>query len=181
MDSQLFLVTYDHPNFQWTVLGSGSEESPDWAEDKLRDKVPELGEEITNLRIWGVKPGPNNEQTYRKMKEGDYLLFYRNKKYRWAGIVGDIFQNERFDQEYWVEETKCTMLYTINDLKEIDLSRQKINEVLEYEKRGDTEWNPQGIQRVDPSKLEKIIENYGSLDQFVNELVDEAEQDPWWK
>lgn len=181
MDSQLFLVTFDLPNFKWTVLGPNPGDGPDWEIDKLSEKVPELGSNPSNPRIWGVKPGSNNESFYEKMKKDDYLLFYRDGKYRWAGVVGDKFDNEQFDDEYWVEGTECTMLYTVEDLKEIDLSREKLNNTLEYEDRGDRPWNPQGVQRVEPSKVEHIEDEFGSLEEFVDGLVEKAKQDPWWK
>lgn len=181
MNQKLFLVTYDSPNFHHTVT------SPRFEEEDMLDKIPELSVGTDELRIWGVKDGPRNESNYEKMQstggnnQGDQLLFYNNKKYQYAGKVGQKFRSDIISRDYWIEGTEASMLYTVEDLYEIDLSRKKLNNLLGYEREDNKEWWPQGLQRVKESKIEKIISEFGSVDDFVNEQVEENEQEPWWK
>lgn len=175
MDQQLFLVTYDQPNFQYTVL------TPEWEEEELLNEIPELDSITNNTRIWGVREGPGNSDTYENMEPGDWLLFYNRGEYKHAGKVGEKFRNEILFQEYWIEGTTASMLYTVEEFSDIELSRRKLNNILGYKKRGKTEWHPQGVHQVEEKKQKKIIDEYDSMENFITELIEKGEEEPWWK
>lgn len=181
MDRQLFLVPYDQPNFKWTVVGPDAEEGPALTADELSKVGIDLDNDTQPIRIWGVRPGQGNDSKYEILQPDDYLLFYNTKKYRWVGVVDGKFQTDGFDDEYWVDGTNCRNLYSVKRLEQIDLSREALNDTFDYETKGDNPWYPQGLQRVAPEKLDAALSGYDSLDNLVDEMVENAQQDAWWE
>jgi hypothetical protein len=102
-------------------------------------------------RVWGIRTDPaqgsweRNKRNRERMESGDPLLFYRNiqSPYTAAGRVGDFWRTEYVRDTYW-EGGPAIDVYSVEEFREVDLSRESVNRLLGYE----TDFWPQGLWRV---------------------------------
>src|SRR3989304_9866351 len=59
-----------------------------------------------NFAVWGAIPGPGNTNTWMKMEEGDYVVFYQQGKFTLIGEVGYKLRSERMAKYLWGTNSK---------------------------------------------------------------------------
>lgn len=139
--TQLWLVPTDTASFQATLA------TPIDLTD-APDRPPYFP---SRTRVWGVRTDPEqgswerNKRNLERMESGDPLLFYRNGtgEYRAIGEVGHFWHTTYVRDEYW-NGGPAIDVYEVRDYSEIDLPREEVNDVLNYEES----FTPQGLWRV---------------------------------
>ncbi|MFK5604894.1 hypothetical protein [Haloferax volcanii] len=157
MSKDVFLVPITFPEFERTVLNK-IDLTKFHVDDLIVGEVPSP----TSTRVWGVKNSTLNKRFYDKMESGDWLLFYHDDKYRYAGKVGVKFESGLISDEFW-SGIDADMLYTVDSFAEIDLSRERLNQVCEYKKS----FQPQSIRRISNRAYRNIRLKESSVDEFV--------------
>jgi MoxR-like ATPase len=116
------------------------------------------------LPVWGTKGG--NHGAWKKVTEGDYLLFYQDQMYAYAARVLGTEENEALGRELWPNHEAGDpwkyILY-LTDVRETDISRMEINRHANYADN----FAPQGFQSVREEGVQSIQEQYGSIEEFV--------------
>ena len=165
MSRDAFLVPVTFPKFERTVT------SPvNLTELPIHMSTFDEADRPENVRIWGVKNSNLNKKFYDNMIKGDYLLFYHNDHYRYFGRVGHKFESDIISREYW-GDISADMLYTVTDFKNIDVSREALNEVCGYK----ANYQPQSIRRMSNKAYRGIRTEYDSIEKFVSEQTKRAE------
>lgn len=133
--------------------------------------VPFNSEEVS---IWGTKGG--NHGAWKKVREGDYLLFYQDQRFPYAARVLGTEENESLGRSLWPDhETGDPWKYIIFlfDVTETVISRMEINRHAGYADN----FAPQGFQSLRPSGVESIREQYGSLYAFLNDTIEREREE----
>lgn len=150
--TQLWLVPVDEPSYQetldQTIDLSDCAEKPETFPDQAR--------------VWGVRTDPEqgswerNRRNLKRMETGDPLLIYRNSlsKYTATGRVGEFWLDTDYVRdEYW-SGGPARDVYTVENYREIDLSREAVNNALGYK---ESFW-PQGFWKVgDDRPVDRLL------------------------
>lgn len=126
---------------------------------------------INGCHMWGAEPGPSNSNRWEKVKSGDRILGYSQKKFICYGQIVYKMHNRRLAEAVWgVNENNSTWEYinVFGDLEYIDIDIKRFNSFIGYK----DEYKPQGFTNVDHKKIEKLENNYGSLDEIISLLND---------
>jgi hypothetical protein len=165
MSRDAFLIPVTSPEFERTVTSPVNlTELPIHTSDLDGVDTPE------NVRIWGVKNSNLNKKFYDKMTEGDYLLFYHDDHYRYFGQAGYKFESNVISREYW-GDISADMLYSVINFKNIDVSREALNEVCDYK----ANYQPQSIRRMSNKAYRSIRSEYDSIEEFVSKQSEKSE------
>lgn len=157
MSKDIFLVPITFPEFGRTVS------SPiDLSNFRVDDEVMRETPDPASTRVWGVKNSTLNKRFYDKMTSGDLLLFYHDDKYRYAGEVGQKFENKEISDEFW-SGIAADLLYTVDSFSEIDLSRKRLNKACEYKES----FQPQSIRRISNNAYRNIRLKENSIWDFI--------------
>jgi len=137
----------------------------------LPNDVNQLEEMYPNrkAKVWGANIGPSNESKWDRLNEDTIFLVYHNGKYVAKGRFGFKVKNEKLATRLWRTRNGDTweLVYFIKDYQEIDLSKNKLNKALGYKPN----FSPQGSTFVFQSKVEKLLSEYGTIDEAIDSLV----------
>ncbi|EJN57783.1 hypothetical protein [Halogranum rubrum] len=161
MSKNLFRITVDEPNYS-RVLKEPVELGD------VRNLSSALNAE-ESVRLWAVKPGPGNANTYDRLQPDDALLFYLGGKYRPDGegryvAVGRVGKKFRGDEESGRElfrNVNVENMYTIEDFELISKTKKDIERILGYDA---DHGHPNGPHRVPEDR-------YSSVNHVMNELM----------
>ncbi|MEF8808091.1 MoxR family ATPase [Natronomonas sp.] len=164
---KVFLAPYGNDaaqeNFQRTVLDGIDEDVVADHSDTHPDADP--------IRVWGTKDSVSG--SWKKIEEGDFLLFYRDGSYEYGARVLGTERNESLGRELWPNHEEgapwvCIIyleppIETNIDSEEVhDLAGHDISYVM-------------GFSRLNELGLGGIRGRYGSVENFVH---GEAPQEP---
>jgi predicted RNA-binding protein len=133
----------------------------------------------TPIRLWGVKESLRG--IWKHAREGDYMLFYNNKKFVRIGrvVLTYPFSMEEPDQmrignelaeSVWgkdVDGKTWPFLFFLADVKEIDVDLNKFNKMTGYKTIGVA-----GFMKVSDAKLKELEQRYDGLKNFVTQLIE---------
>ena len=121
---------------------------------------------------WGARPGKRNSPYWGGLKPNDYVLFYQNKRYTFVAQVLAKADNEPFAGramgltdagEAWRH------VYFLTRPIRIDVPIERVSEYLQ-----DVAY--QNFMKITPARIQGILADYGSLDDFVSaRLINAAE------
>jgi len=125
--------------------------------------------------VCGVVPGksPGNANKWGRLSKGDLVLFAANKRIQSYGLVSQKFISKKFAEKLWgLNEGNETWeyMYTLTDVKEIDISYEQFNEIVGYKSNNII----QGFTVMDESKSEKFLDFLGATDLAVKNAIPEA-------
>lgn len=126
---------------------------------------------IDGCHMWGAEPGPSNSNRWEKVKSGDRILGYSQKKFICYGKIVYKMHNRRLAEAIWgLNGNNSTWEYinVFGDLKYIDIDIKSFNNFFGYKEQ----YNPQGFTNVDHKRIEDLENNYGSLDEAISLLSD---------
>lgn len=155
----VFLAPYGNDaaleNFENTVV-EGIEA------DRVRqfaDDPPATGDRVT---LWGTKPA--NDGTWNKIDPGDYITFYRDKKYTHACKVRHTEQNEALARDVWpnFEDEPWDRIIYLDPPNEIQAPSKEIHEPAGYDRD-----YIQGFQSLSEMGIGGIIGKFGSVEAFA--------------
>jgi len=140
----------------------------------LREKY-----KITPIRLWGVKESLLG--IWKQAREGDYMLFYNNKKFVQIGKViftypfsmeepNQVQIGNEFAESVWGKDTDgktWPFLFFLSDVKEIDVDLYKFNKMTGYGIKG-----VPGFMKVRDAKLKELEQQYSGLENFMKQLIE---------
>ncbi len=149
--------------------------------DALKDKE--------YLYLWGNTPG--GKSGWNKLNLGDYIFFYQQKKITWIGEVLYKTHNKELADFLWDQIEKDGKLisyeyiFFLDNLRKVDIDYNILKNYAQY--------NPkhvvQGFQPYKKDGINKILEEYSSIENFIakfevsgNSDVTKKEQirNFWW-
>jgi len=125
--------------------------------------------------IWGVVPGnsPGNVNKWQRISKGDLVLFSADKRIHSYALVSQKFNSRVFAEKLWgLSEEKQTWeyMYTLTDIKKIDISYEEFNEVVGYKSNNVI----QGFTVMDEVKSEKFLDYLATTDLTVKRAIPAA-------
>ena len=111
------------------------------------------------LNMWGVNI--NKKNIWQKIKIGDMMLFYGNKKFFVKGIVKYKMHNHPLSLNTWGtdKDSLCwEYIYFLDNAESINISLEEFKEITGYRFQ-----HVQGFMKVDQEKAEKIFERYDEV------------------
>ena len=135
--------------------------------------------------VWGVVPGkppnrsksdyllPGNILKWERISPGDLVLFAANKKIFSYGIVALKFNSKSFSKALWGQtgdSETWEYMYTLTDVKKIDLSYEEFNESVGYKSNNVI----QGFTVMDEVKSEKFLDYLATTDLTVRRAIPAA-------
>jgi MoxR-like ATPase len=117
------------------------------------------------VSIWGNRG--RTKSSWKKINEGDFLLFYRHGEYIYGAEIIDTEVNTSLGEDLWPDDEGDPWKYLIY-LKEpfrIDLSQDEINDLADYSDN----FNLRGFQSLNDQGIRSIISKYGGIRQFLQE------------
>jgi len=163
---KVFIVTASGPeaseHYQDTIKRKRSlSEIQDFISDHEAGAINKLYHG-NNFAVWGALPGPGNTNTWMKMEEGDYVVFYQQGKFTLIGEVGYKLRSERMAKFLWGTNNKGETwenIYLIINEKEISVPLEKFNQFLKY--KGN--YTPQGFAAIEAERQKEFERTYGDF------------------
>lgn len=130
--------------------------------------------------LWGLTPGKNgaNINKWKKINQGDIVLFARDKKIYSSGTVVDRFQNANLAKHLWsVDKDNQTWeyMYSVDEIKPVNISTIEFNKIVGYKDKNYI----QGVVVMDLEKSQKVLDELDLWSERhllteENELLEEA-------
>ena len=140
-----------------------------------RERLERIRQEGNGFYAWGAKPSADkgNERTWAGMKRGDYVLAYYKGAYRYVSNVLAKYNNPELAQAIWKEDTDgetWEYVYFMTQPVKIDAPTSWVADSL-----GLSNKEYRRFTRIAPSKVASVINAQGSVDNFINHLLDRRE------
>ena len=119
-----------------------------------------------NFAVWGALPGPGNTNTWTKMDEGDYVVFYQQGKFILIGEVGYKLRNKDLAKFFWGTDREGETwenIYLIINEREISVPLEKFNQFLKY--KGN--YTPQGFASIEAERQKEFENTYGDFYSLI--------------
>ena len=109
--------------------------------------------------LWGLTPGQNgiNINKWKKINQGDIVLFARDKKIYSSGTVVSRFQNPDLARHLWSVDNKnqtWEYMYSVDEIKPINISKIEFNKIVGYKENNQI----QGVVVMDFEKSQKVLD-----------------------
>ena len=124
-----------------------------------------------NFAVWGALPGPGNTNTWTKMDECDYVVFYQQGKFILIGEVGYKLRNKDLAKFFWGtngEGETWENIYLIINEKEISVPLERFNQFLKY--KGN--YTPQGFASIEAERQKEFENTYGDFYSLMLKIND---------
>lgn len=122
------------------------------------------------VRLWGTSV----EHTWRQVDAGDIVFVYRNGAYIAQAKVLSTHQNRELAEHLynregnpWDPANPWEYLAFVTDVEEIDIDAETFNDLVDYEPT----YRPQGFTRVADDRIERLTDEYDSVESAVNDLT----------
>src|SRR5450830_84542 len=165
------------------VFTAGDKEARKHLNDSILNPVPfawmreALGPELTDyyqsvaldkegFYAWGAVPGPVNKRTWDSMQVGDLVLTVYENQYNFLASVVGKFHNEKLASRIWSRDDEGNTweyMYQLSRPQPISAGVMS-SPVVDYLNRG-----YRGFTRISGSKVETILKDFGSLENFVQQ------------
>ena len=112
---------------------------------------------------WGAVPGVNT-QKWDAMEKGDYVVFYQGGEFTFVARVLAKTRNENLAERLWGradDGRTWELMFFLSQPSSVSKRRDELADYLQS-----TPY--MGFTRVGPRWMEKIIEDYGTIDAFVS-------------
>lgn len=123
------------------------------------------------IQAWGATPGSGNIRTWDSMSVGDRVLVYRQGNFEYYALVTFKMHNKKLAEHLWQRNNAgetWEYMYLLDRLTEISVPVKVFNTILEYSDAS----VPQGFRSVSEDKVQMLVSKYGSVDAFLNYLVE---------
>jgi putative restriction endonuclease len=133
--------------------------------------------------VWGVVPGKSSRNSkegvnqllgnvtkWNRISQGDLVLFAADKRITSYGLVALKFNSKKFAEKLWglsEENQAWEYMYTLTDLKQIDMSYEEFNEVVGYKSNNII----QGFTVMDEDKSGIFLDYLGKIDISVKKSI----------
>ena len=122
-------------------------------------------------RFWGVVPKKGKTTTFRRMKEGDIVLFTRKKRVISYAIVAYIFDNEELAKHLWgtdKDNNTWSHMFAVDYPVELDITYKQLNESIGDKPNN----NHQGFrvlnEKISAAFIEEFINHKGSIGEDIS-------------
>jgi len=129
---------------------------------------PKDQEELRNidrkhgLYAWGAVPGPNNVRLWGEIKPEDYMLCVYDSTYHFIAKVLKKARNEKCARELWgsnADGKTWELIYFLTRPQEIQVPIKNLSRYLNK--------SYMGFTKISQEKVQKIIKDFGNLQNFV--------------
>src|SRR5215217_783509 len=135
--------------------------------EPLHEELMRISEDGRGFYAWGAVPGPVNQRTWEAMDRGDYVLCVYDNTYRYVARVLAKYDNPQFAEAVWgYDDDGRTWKYMYFLTRPMEVDRY----VSEFENHLHKSYR--GFTRISDERLEAIAEEYESVEQFINLLLD---------
>jgi 5-methylcytosine-specific restriction endonuclease McrA len=136
--------------------------------DELHHKeLARIKEEGRGFYAWGAVPGTRNIPTWEQMERGDFVLCVYDATYRYVARVLAKYDNPKRAESIWgTNDERQTWRYMYFLSEPIEIYQPL------YEFEGHLNSSYRGFTRISDPRLDEIEEDYGSLDDFINEILE---------
>jgi MoxR-like ATPase len=128
------------------------------------------------MYLWGCFAGPRNQQTWSRMREGDFAVFVQQGHYTAVARVIAKARSPELSSAVWVEEEEHPneLIYSLTPPQMINVDQAIAADWLPQ--------SPRGFMALGPENELRLIESFSSTEDFVNQvLLDAAPQRiTWW-
>lgn len=169
MHKSLFLISVDnsllYSNFKKTVKKKIN------SKNLSKFKIPSSINDMSNIGIWGFNSTPENQKVWKQMKNGDLVLFLKNKKYFCSAKIIDRSQNPNIAKKLWTGEIygqNRNLLIFLEDIKEIELDFDSTIPIFVNPTMPESYRFP--LIKIDSSKEKILYKTFGSLDRVIDFL-----------
>jgi HNH endonuclease len=153
------VISIENPLDEETVFGSFA--------PAYREELERIRNEGNGFYAWGAVPGLRNIPNWETMDRGDYVLCVYDNTYHYVARVLNTYHNERFARRVWGEdeggETWEYMYFLAKPLK-VDRHVSEFEGYLNAVYRGFT--------RISDEHLGAILDDYGSIEELIKEILD---------
>jgi len=142
---------------------------------------------LPHVRMWGAidRSGNNNRSKWSKLKKGDILLFFRDKKYVAKMILEGTEDNYEIAKMIWGEKTdhvemntkpisgetwQLIMYAKPENITKIDLEDSDLNQLLGYQANFPGPLRAFDFMVVSNEKLKKLQKQYGSIQKALESI-----------
>ncbi len=163
-EAQQHLVdSIENPIDEETVFGSFA--------SVHREELERIREEGNGFYAWGAVPGLRNIPNWEVMERGDYILCVYSNTYHYVARVLAKYNNERFARRVWGEdEDRQTWEYMYFLTEPLEVHRH----VSEFE--GYLNATYRGFTRISYEQLGAILDDYGSIEGLIEEIIGHGEE-----
>lgn len=122
-----------------------------------------------NFAVWGALPGPGNTNTWMRMEEGDYVIFYQQRKFILLGEVAFKIKNKDLAKYFWGnnrEDQTWENVYFIINEREINVPLEKFNTFLSYKNN----YTPQGFAAVESERQKDLEKTFGDFYDLITRI-----------
>jgi hypothetical protein len=141
---------------------------------------------ISNVRMWGAidRASNHNRSKWEKLKKGDILLFYRDKKYVAQMTLSGTEDNQNIAKMIWGEKVnpdntnvesksgetwKLIMYAEPDNIKQINIRNEDLNNVLGY-KENFMPTRTLDFTSVSESRLQELQNKHGSIQNALDSI-----------
>jgi 5-methylcytosine-specific restriction endonuclease McrA len=148
-------------------------ESFEEADEGLREKFERIREDGNGFYAWGAQPRGHASSTWKKMNRGDYVLGYYHKAYHYVSRVLETFHDPTLAKNIWGidQETQNTWEYMYFLTRPIKINRST-SWVADLLRLNEKSLVYQRFARMGGANREAVLEAFGSVQYFINELLD---------
>lgn len=132
-----------------------------------RDDLERIQEEGGGFYAWGAVPGVRNIPNWKAMERGDYVLCMYGNTYHYVARVLAKYNNERFARRVWGEDEggeTWEYMYFLTEPLEVERHVSEFEGYLNAVYRGFT--------RISDDRLDAILDDYGSIEGLIKEILD---------
>jgi 5-methylcytosine-specific restriction endonuclease McrA len=131
-----------------------------------QEELARIRDEAGGFYAWGAVPGVRNFPTWEQMERDDFVLCVYDATYRHVARLLARYDNPECAEAIWGtndEGQTWRYMYFLTEPIEVD---QPL-----YEFEGYLHSRYQGFTRIADARLEEIEEDYGSVEEFVKEIL----------
>lgn len=145
------------------------------------NKIQEIGRKH-GYYAWGATPGAQNITRWGSMNAGDHVLVYQDKTYTYYSKVVYKIHHPEMAVEFWGKDPEGNTWEYIYFLEKPNKFAKPI-ESISLSKHLPSQY--MGFSKIAVEKVQDIINNYGSLDNFINKEFMKKEElkaipNFWW-
>ena len=166
----IFLAPAVEDNIRATILQKVSiKVAEKYLKEKELEDLKAAMQQRTDFNCWAMTD--SNIATFNKMRPGDivFMTVKGTGSFNYVGKVLTKFRNEAMGNYLWpvAHEKPWELIYLLDDIRQVNIEKSKLVITLGYQPA----YVVPGIICVKPSRVTTVIERYGSIDQFINNIA----------
>ncbi|TDO95012.1 dynein-related subfamily AAA family protein [Halanaerobium saccharolyticum] len=175
-DRRIYLIIGEKTNFNRTIKSSVDinelYEKNMISEATYNDLISIYPD--AKMKCWGFPDNKNKDNVWARMNEDDLCLMYNDDQIVMSGIFKYRFHNQEVAEYIWESDgVPFEYIFCLDDVHILDIPSEKILiEEFGYKKSFIMGANP-----LANSRLEKVLDKYGSIDNFRKEIEKENRTD----